>query len=149
MAGLLFRATPGDVSLSAATAKTVLQIIAPTNQRVLIRSLRVTFAGTNPVAAPATVRVLRQTTAGTVTSLTLVKDNNSDDETIQSTAGYNATAEPTASDVLETYRCHTQSGLIIDFPWNSPLIAKGGSRIGIEITSAEAVTCNICAKCEE
>lgn len=149
MAGLLFRATPGDVSLSAATAKTVLQIVAPTNQRVLVRSMSVTFAGTNPIAAPATIRVLRQTTAGTVSSLTLIKDNNSDDETIQSTAGYNATAEPTASDVLATYRCHTQSGLVMDFPWNSPLIAKGGSRLGIEITSTEAVTCNVCLKCEE
>lgn len=139
MAGLKCAAVAPDVSLSAATTKTVLQITAPTNQRLMVTQAKIWFHGVAPTDTPVQVRILRQTTAGTGTSTTPVK-NDVGSETIQSTAARNFTVEPTAGDVLEHMRIHPQSGIPIIYPITEEIPVPGGGRLGIECTAPQAVT---------
>lgn len=138
MAGLLWLGDSGEVALAADTAKTVLQVSAPAQQRVLIHELRIEAKGTNPVGAPIKVRLLRQTTAGTMTALTLQKSDSTDDETIQATAQHTATVEPTAGAVLRTMELHPQASRVEQLA--RPLIVPGGTRLGIEVTSTQALS---------
>lgn len=139
MAGLRCAATTAEIALSAATAKTVVQITAPTNQALKVTRYSVFFDGTSTTAEPVQVRVLRQTTAGTMTSLTPLKLDDARTETIQSTAQHTATAEPTASDVLAVAEVHPQQGYDVILPLGGEVIVKGGGRLGIECTAPATV----------
>lgn len=138
MAAQLLMAYPGEVALTTA-AKTVVQIIAPANIRLRVKGWSVSFDGTSTTAAPVLVRLLRQSTAGTVTSLTLTKMGMAGSETIQSTAGHTATAEPTAGDVLDAVNVHPQGGFEKVFLPGDEIIIPGGGRLGIECTAGAAV----------
>ncbi len=143
MAGILAVAQTAEIALTAATAKTVLQLVAPANQRLKIKGWGVFFDGVSASAEPVQTRVLRQTTAGTMTSLTPVK-LCAGSETLQATAQHTATAEPTAGDVLDVVEVHPQSGyekmIPLDQNWDVP----GGGRVGIECTAPAGV--NVRAK---
>lgn len=140
MAGVGFHVPSNEVSLSATTAKTVLQVVAASNHRIKISGWGVAFKGTSPTDTPVRVRLLRQTTAGTMSSATVVKNNDADDETLQVTAQYNATAEPTAGDVIKTIEVHPQAGYAEILPFGQEIIVKGGGRLGIECYAAAAQT---------
>lgn len=138
MAGLICAANTAEVALSAATAKTVIQVTAPSNQRLRVKKWGVAFDGISTTAEPVQVRLLRQTTAGTMSSLTPVK-YSAGAETIQSTAQHTATVEPTASDVLQPLEVHPQAGYEMLVPFDQPLEMAGGTRLGIECTAPATV----------
>lgn len=150
MAGLLWTAKPtGEIALSAATAKTVLQVASPTNQRVKIKGWGVYFDGTSVSAEPVQIQLVRQTTAGTMTSVTPAKCDDSLAESVQSTAAVNASVEPTSGDVLQYREIHPQSGYehtygVCDEDW-----IKGGGRVGIICTAPSGVNVIPWMKCEE
>lgn len=143
MAGILCCAQTVEVALVAATAKTVLQLVAPTNQRLRLRRWGVFFDGISSAAEPVQVRVLRQTTAGTMSSLTPVK-LVAGPETVQATAQHSATAEPTGGDVLDVLEVHPQAGFDCLLPADLIIDVPGGGRIGIECTAPAGV--NVRAK---
>lgn len=145
MSGVTFRGNPAQIACVAATAKTLLQLIAAANHRVKNVYFTISFEGVTPSDAPAQVRVLKQTTAGTVTTLTLVKDDDTQDETLQTTAGHSATAEPTASDVKYSQFVHPQGGARELGPFTIP----GGQRLGIEVTVAANVDAIVSVRGEE
>jgi len=138
MAGLALSATtPAQVALVASTAKTVLQLVAPTNQRLFVFRWGVFF---DSVAAGASVlvKLVRQTSAGTTTSVTLVRLGPiAGSETLQSTAFYNASAEPTTTDTLDI----AQGAIDVFRPQGNELIVPGGGRIAILCTANAAVNC--------
>jgi hypothetical protein len=137
MSALLLVANSGSQALGAATAETVLQLTAAANHRIRILGLSVTVAGTTPL--DLTVRVLRQSTAGTSgTSVTPVKVEPAAAETIQTAAATNFSAEPTAGDVLMFKRL--QGSYEIIFPLGQEIIVAGGARIGIEVTCTAIAT---------
>lgn len=144
MAGVGWRVNSGEVSLSAGVAKTALQVVAPANQRVLVDTLGVYFKGTSASDTPVKVRVITQTTAGTSSAATVNKRDVSDDETLQTTARYNASAEPTnagdGSEVVDFFEIHPQAGFKQFYPIGRELIVKGGTRLGVECTAAEGQT---------
>lgn len=151
MSGLLCTATTGAVSLSAAAAKTVLQLVAPTNQRGKLVRLHYSFNGISPSAEPALIRILRQTTAisGSPTALT-PKRIGAGSETPQFTAAASTGGtEPTAGDVLDEGYLHTQTGLIEYAPLGLEITILGGTRLGVEITSPSAVSVRIAAWWDE
>src|SRR5262249_36787477 len=115
MAGVRFKATKSGVS-TGTSAKTLMQIVAAANHGVPIDEVSISFQGTSNSASPIRVRVLRQTTTGTMSALTPVKDPDDTDETLQTTAQHTATAEPTASDVLIEEYVHPQAG----YTWQAP-----------------------------
>lgn len=151
MAGVRFTATTGVVSLAAAT-KTLLQIKAPTNQRVFINEWEVSFQGVDASQPPVLIQLVRQSDAGTgSSSVTLVKVNASDDVTLQSTAIKTPTAEPTTSDIIDEKFISPNGGGFTWGPGNiGVLIAKGGERLGVRLVNAgTSVNCIVTAKCEE
>jgi FlaG/FlaF family flagellin (archaellin) len=144
MAGLFGRAVTAQVALSAATAKTVLQLIAASNHRVKVLRISVGFTGVSTTDEPVQVDIYKQTTGGTMSSLTPSKDNSNDDETLQTTAQHTASAEPTSTDLLDSKPVHPQGRA--DF---GPFVIPGGGRIGVKITAPNAVDCIAAAFFEE
>ena len=140
MAGVRFHGTSGEVSLSAATAKTPIEITAAANQRVLVKGIEVFFKGTSSTDTPVPVVIKRMTTTGTGTTLTFEKNNEGDDETIQTSGKINDTVEPTYGNTIKTWEIHPQTGLILFFPFGDELVIKGGNKIGIQVTAAQAQT---------
>jgi hypothetical protein len=143
MAGLRFRANTAQVA-TGTSAKTILQLVAASNHRVLIPRISISFEGVTPTDPPIQVVIRKQTDAGTASALTLVKDNDNDDETLQTTAQHTATAEPTGSDSLETRLVHPQGSR--DF---GPFVLPGGDRIGVVVTASVGIDCVVSALCEE
>jgi hypothetical protein len=141
MANLNFAVTTeGEIAMaSAGTAKTILQLVAPANQKVDLRSVSVGFDGVNPSAEPNTVELVRQTTAGTMTAATPVKDSAAA-ETIQTTAQKNATAEPTLGDVLRRWEHHPQAGSFVEKFDKREIEMAGGTRLGLRVTCPVAGT---------
>lgn len=141
MAGRSFHGTQAGIALAAATAKTVAQIRAAANHGIELLEVEVSGDGTTPTAAPIKVEVLRQTTDGTMTSLTLVKGDDGVDDTLDTTAAHTATSEPTAGDVLWVGRVHPQHGRTWVF--DPPLRLKTAGRYGIRCTAASAVNVDV------
>lgn len=139
MAAFQGQASTAEIALSAATAKTIVQLVAAANHRVKILSWGVFFDGTSTTAEPVQVRLLRQTTAGTMSALTPTKRDDSIADTLLTTAQHTATAEPTAGDVLEAVECHPQQGYQVFYPLGAEVIVGGGDRLGIECTAPATV----------
>ena len=148
MADLFFTAQTAEIALTAATTKTVLQVVAPTNQRLRIKRWKVSFDGISAVAEPVQIELVRQTTAGTMSALTPVKTGN-DPETIQFTAQHTATVEPTTTDILDSVEVHPQSGYEVIYPdgWEKKI--GGGGRLAIRCTAPAGVNVRALMDCEE
>lgn len=148
MAGLRVAAeNTANVALSAATAKTVIQINLPAQQRGKIARIGVGFDGASTTAVPGDVQLVRKTTAGTGTALTLTKLVSSDTETIQTTATENHSAEGTGTtDIIDQWKVHPQQGLDCIYPWGQERIIAGGGRLAL-VCNFPAVV-NVRAKIE-
>lgn len=139
MSALNATAIAPDVSLVAATAKTVLQLSTPANHRVRILGISIFFSGTDATAAKATVNLTRQTNAGTMSAVTIEKTDTSISETVQTAATQNASVEPTPTGgPLRTYRVSPVDGLIHTLDVND-LIVGGGTRLGVIVTAPAVV----------
>lgn len=148
MAGNRIKAVTGQITTGTST-KTLLQIVAASNHKVLIDEISISFNGVSNTAEPIKVDVLRQTTAGTMSALTLVKDPDDFDETIQTTAQHTATAEPTAGDVLMSEHVHPQQNFLWQAPFGRQIAIGGGDRLGIRVTAAASVSAIVRATGEE
>lgn len=139
MAGVLFGAVTPEIATGTSLI-TLLQIIAAANQRVKIKELSVSFAGVVNTNQPILVKVVRQTTGGTMSALTPKKWNESDGETLQTTAQSSATSEPTTTDVIMSEEVHPQTGYTWQAPFGGEIIIKGGNRLGISVTAANTTS---------
>lgn len=148
MAGNRFKAVTGQIT-TGTSAKTLLQIVAATNQKVLIDEISISFNGVSNTAEPIKVDVLRQTTAGTMSALTMVKDPDDWAETMQTTAQHTSTSEPTAGDVLMSEHVHPQQGWTWQAPFGRAIAIGGGDRLGIRVTAAASVSAIVRAAGEE
>lgn len=138
MAGIGFQAATGNIATGTA-AKTLVQIIAAANHRVLIKQVSVCFRGTSNSDAPVLIQILRQTNAGTMSSQTLTKQSPGDDETLQTTATHTATGEPGSGDLVQSYAIHPQQGMIWQHTFGDPIIVPGGTRLGVVVTAGADV----------
>jgi hypothetical protein len=140
MSGVNLAFTSGEVSLVAATPKTVLMLSAAAQHRVRLVGLSIYFKDTVVTDTPVKVELVRCTTAGTFSSGTPVKKDENAGETVQTTAGFNASAEPTITDILETKEIHPQTGEKFYWPFSQEAYIKGGNRFGIRCTSSQNQT---------
>lgn len=138
MAGIIASAVTAEVSLTAATARTIIQVAAATNHRVRILGIGLHCDGTSPTAEPIKVDIYRQTTAGTMTALQprLVAPAT---ESVQTTAQHSATAEPTYGDLIDSFEVHPQSGYAERYPVGQEIIVPGGGRLGVVCTAPATV----------
>lgn len=109
--------TNGDIALTAATAKTILNVINAANGLIRITEMAVSFDGVSSTAEPVTVELCSSTqaTAGTSTAHTIVQTRGPT-RTVQATAARNYTAEPTTLTVIKRWLVHPQTGLFVQFP---------------------------------
>lgn len=128
------------VALTGGVTKTALQIVAPSNQALMGKGLQQTFDGTSSTATPGVCKWMRQSSAGTASSATPRKSPRSDEgETLQSTAQYNFTVEPSYGDIDRMFHCHPQLGFIYEFPYGDLFKIPGGGRQGMVFNFAAAV----------
>jgi hypothetical protein len=143
--------TPSEVALTGASSKTVLQIstTAGTNlPRALLKKLAIMFDGTSTTAEPVIIRIVRQTTAGTATSLLGVGVNSFSDPIV--TAGaFNFTVEPTAGDTIDVIEVHPQSGYSIIYPLGMEPVIPSNTRLAIVVTAPASVNCHASIWIEE
>mgnify|MGYP001586203434 CR=1 FL=1 len=140
MSGLRWTITTTEIACPANSPKTILQIITPSSHhRALGLGWGIYFDSTSVQAQPAQIRLLRQTSVGTMTGISLVKDDAGMPETIQSSAAFNATSEPTAGSVLQRKEVHPQAGYEFLWPIGRELPMRGGEQIGIEVTAVDTV----------
>ena len=140
MAGVFFTMRTGEVSLVATTAKTIWEMTAAANQRVLLHSISVMFKGTTVSNEPVTIQLTRFAVTGTGTAGTAQKVDPDYSETIQTTWKYNDTVEPASQTVLDEWFIHPQSGLIYPLPFDRLWPVPGGDLVGIRCTADDAVT---------
>lgn len=150
MAGLRFRHQPAGITTGTAV-KTLIQLLAATNQRVKVGEVSISFNGTSNTNAPILCEVLKQTSAGTLTNTTtLVKENAGDGETIQTVGKDTATAEPTDSAAVLTQEyVHPQTGFLWQAPFGGEHVIIGAGRLGLRVTAANSVTASARAVGEE
>jgi hypothetical protein len=140
MAGLTGIAQTVEIATGTAV-KTLLQLVAPTNQRLLVKEISISFKGITSTDAPILVDLLRQTTAGTMSALTINPDDAGYDEALQATAQHTATAEPTAGVILYSEEVHPQGGAFLwQAPYKAERICKGGTRLGLRVTAGVSVS---------
>ncbi len=150
MAALKTVVTSGSEALAAATAETLLQLVAPAQQRIAVRGLGISFDGVTAGATPVLVQLVKQTTAGTASPATPVRDGDVGSETIQMTAQKDFTVEPTTTDVLREWFFHPQAGGIeINFGIDEMIYIPGGGRLGLRVTAPAVVNAVCHIKCEE
>ena len=147
MAGLAFTATnaAGGVTAVAATADTILQIVAASNHPVIVDSVVVSFNGITPADIPIKVELVLQSDVGAGgTAVTCVKTNQSMSETLQTTAVRGPTTEPTGTTIYHTEFVHEQGGVPLLIPPRK-FVIKGGDRLGIRMTPGASITGTVLA----
>lgn len=148
MAGLRIVAQTDEIA-TGASKKTLLQLVAAANHRVLVKELSISFDGTSNTADPIQVEVARQSDAGTMSSLTLLKVDPDDDESIQTTAQHTATGEPTETAVIMREQVHPQGGYTWQAPFGGELVINGGDRLAVVVTAGADVNAVVRAFIEE
>lgn len=130
--------TEGDVSLSAATAKTLVQVSTPASRRAALKEVAVGFNSTTTSHAPVLVQLRLQTTAGTGTARTPIAEDAADPAALCSSA-VNFTVEPTGGSILREWRITPIGGqLIYQFPLGDEIRLDPSQRIGLVATAADA-----------
>lgn len=140
---------PSGVVATTTSAKTILQVVAAANHAVRIDEFGIGFQGTSNTAAPGLLEVVRQSDAGTSSAATVVKQPDDSDETLQTTARKNCTAEPTTGDVLMSIPIHPQTGFTWQAQFGKHIKVGGGDRLGLRVTFAADVNCCAYFKGEE
>lgn len=129
----------------ATTAKSAVGVKAPTNQAIKILEEKVSFDGSTSSNAPAVVDFCRCTFAtnapGTAsTSLTPAKRDPGRAETVQSTAAFGWTTEPTVITVQTSIDIPQFNGVYhYIVPFAAPIIVAGGQGYVIRVTSPNNV----------
>jgi hypothetical protein len=120
--------------IDRALVKAVLQAVSATNQAFMFTGMQYTFDGTSSTATPGLIQLMIQSTAGTMSAATPVKCPRTDEsETLQTSFQYNASAEPSAGNVLRMWHCHPQLGFIYEPPYGGYFKCVGGGRIGAKL----------------
>ena len=104
--------TPSEVALVANTAKTVLMLTAPANQRVVVQRMGIFFDGKKSGNEPVLIQLYRMTDAGTMTSGSAA-DYQDLDVTFNTVFTYDATVEPTTGELVDTFNIHPQQGKLL------------------------------------
>lgn len=144
--------TAGDVALTAATAKTVLNVIAASGSVVRAVELGVSFDGVTAAAEPVTVELCKSTqaTAGTSTAHTPVQSGGPT-RTVQSTAARNYTAEPTVLTAVKRWLVHPQGlPFVLQFPLGrEPEQVTSANGLCVRLTAPAAVNAQAYLEFEE
>jgi hypothetical protein len=158
MSGLQGYIDIASTALTGGTAMTVLEIVAPTNQRVKVLAYGFYFDGTSNSATPVQAIIGRPTATGTYTSILPVPTEAECTETFQATYNYkNTGTEPTytapssgaSGNILKTFTVHPQLGYEYLAPLGQEDIVKGGGTWCVQLNAAAGVNVRGYVKVEE
>lgn len=137
----LYTLNSGEVTLVAATAKSILQLVTPATTRAKITGFSVSFNSVTSSDAPAVVDLLRQTTAGTGGTAATMAALDPDAPAALASGLYDIdSAEPTAGNVLWSGYVTPVGGLFVyNFADGEEPVLDVSNRVGIRVTSPEAV----------
>lgn len=143
MAQTLYSAEVGaPVALVAATAKTVLSVIAPAQFGVDLRKYRIGFDGVTASAIPVVVEIVSFTTDGTGTGGTVAQTSGRA-ITAGFTTKYNYSVEPTTVTLIDRFTITPNGGAVIyDFPYGDSPDCAVSNLFGIRCTAPAAVNVN-------
>lgn len=112
--------TAAAVALVAATAKSVLSVIAPAQFGVDLQKVRVSFDGVTASAVPVFCEICTSTQAGAGTSGTAVTVQQIYGRAITAgfTGGSNFSAEPTTLTAIDSFLLDPNKGLVI-YDWGA------------------------------
>ena len=139
--------TGGAVALSAATAKTVLCVIAPAQFGIDLKKLRVGFDGSTSTATPTLVELMTSTlatnsTPGTNNTTGTVTQIYGRSITAGFTGFYNSTTEPTVLTAFQTFYLTPTGGLLFyDFPLGDTPDTAVSTGIVVRVTAPATVNC--------
>lgn len=142
-----FNVVTGAIATGTA-AKTLVQVVAAANHSVDFLGFSLSFDGVASNATRGTWRLLRQTTAGTMSALTPVKGFDSNADAIDATALHTATAEPTAGDVLDSGYVDPMYGFLRYYP-EGQIVIGASDRLGLEVTFGTGVNARAAMFCRE
>jgi len=143
MAALIGSCYSGSTALTGGTAQTIMQLVAPTNQRLRVLRYEFSFDGTNSANTPAHVTIERQT-GGTFTNSAVapkkVNDPSGTGETLQASYKTAQTGAPTDGDILHDFTCPVFGGLVINpqSPGQEDLV-PGGTILGVKVNAPQSV----------
>lgn len=141
MSGVGFKLQTAQVA-TGTSKKTIIQAVAAANHGLKIRELSISFKGVSNTDAPILVEVTRQSSAGTMTSLTPTKEPNDDSaETLQVTGQHTSTSEPTEVSVVKAELVHPQTGFLWQPRFGEDIKVGGGDRLAIAVTATVDVNC--------
>jgi hypothetical protein len=131
--------TAADVSLVAATAKTVLAWINGATRRSRVLEINCGFNSQTSTDAAVLLELVRYTTDGTGTAVTPAASDTGNPAAI-GTAKYNYSAEPTTPTVVWVQRITPQQGgtLVYQIPMTRERFCPISNLIGLRMTSAQA-----------
>jgi hypothetical protein len=138
-------ATGAAVALSAATAKTVLFVVAPSTFGADLKKFRVEFDGVTASAVPALVELCSLTAASNVTPGTgnttaTVTQQYGRAVTAGFTAGYACTSEPTVLAAIDSFYLTPNGGVLFyDFPLGDTPDSDVSKGFAIRITAPATV----------
>lgn len=139
--GYAFNSGSSAVALSAATAKTVMNLIAGANQQAIITEFSISFDGVTASAVPVLVELCQSTQAGAGTpgstpTPTVIRGLG----TASATTGVAYSAEPTALTVIKQWLVTPNGGLLVI---QSPLGRETITNLsGSATVKAIAIRCN-------
>lgn len=129
------------VSLSAATAKSVVAVLGAATDTLSLVRFSVSFNSVTATDVPALVEIGIISALGTTTAFTPTQVTGSPVAST-ATAGYNATVEPTFSRIIDSFYCPVNNGLVRDWtPLGEEALAAVSQGFAIRVTSPSAVSC--------
>jgi len=129
-------------AVATAATETLVQVVTGATRKAKIKEWGVAFDGADATATPIRVDLLRQTTAGTSSSLTIVQ-NDPDDPTVIATALQDFSAEPTAGDVLWSEYLTPAGGFDrVQLPLGEEIVMDVSQRIGLRVVVPSGSNCN-------
>jgi hypothetical protein len=145
--------TVGSLALTAATAKTVLNVITAANALVRIVELSVSFDGVTATAVPAVVELCysTQATAGTPGTTPTIYQMRGPTRTVQATAAQNYSAEPTVLSAWKRWLVPVFNGLlVVQFPLGrEPEQIVTADALGLRVTAPAIVNVSAFIEWEE
>ncbi len=134
------------VALTAATAKSVIGVVAPAQFGVDLTKFRIGFDGATSTAVPARVELCAATfaTNGPGTNSTSITPVQMYGRSITAgfTAASNWTTEPTVLTVVETWNQSVYGGLVVyDYPFGTSPDSPVSNGFVIRVTAPAAVNC--------
>lgn len=137
--GRLYSVTSGSIALSAATAKTIIELAAGSAVSADLVQASVSFDAAT-AAAGIVVELVRFTTTGTGTGYTPLKYNDAAQMMASVvTAKVNDTVEPGTPTVVESYFVPNTAGQFWQLPLGRELVLPPSGFLGLRVTSAAVV----------